>query len=174
VACVSLQGAGDVSGDYEVSYAEGWRVYEDGELKATLSPGEEESVELSGGVLELELLCAAEERTCPEEALWGEVEVTHPQKDALAFIQIINTDPEVGELGAQLTGFVHPDGGFEAFVGAQERCGGLIVGGLSGTFDELGIIDGAVAWDYPPGCEVGGVALEGELRLEAPFSAERR
>ncbi len=172
VGCVPLEGAGDVSGTYAVAYDPAWSIYEDGELIAEVQAGDSASVELSEGVLVLSQMCESDDASCPEEALWGRVQVEHPAKDATAIISIVNLDTEVGALGTALPGLVEGDGTFRAFAGADPRCGGLEVGTVTGIFDEEGISDGLVAWDYQEGCEIGGLQIDGSLRIEAAFEAE--
>lgn len=171
--CLPLEGAGDVSGWYAVTYSDGWDIFEDGERVATLQSGEEASATLSEGVLRVDLLCADEATTCPDEALWGMVEVRHPIKAEPAVIEIINQDPEVGVEGSALGGLVAPDGAFTAIAGADPRCGGLAVGTVMGQFTAEGMDEGVVAWTFGPGCVVGGLEVDGELRVEAQFSAQR-
>jgi hypothetical protein len=169
--CLPLDGAGDVSGDYTVSYSPGWDIFEDGEQVARVQSGEGAQVQLSEGVLVFDVLCADADATCPDEALWGEVEVAHPLKQETAVIEIINRDPEVGQEGAILGGLVAQDGAFTAVAGADPRCGGLAVGTVSGTFTADGIEEGLVAWSFGQGCTVGALELDGELRIEASFEA---
>jgi len=172
-ACLPPEGAGDVSGDYTVSYTGGWTVFEDDVKVGVIEAGERESVSLRGGVLTLQVLCAAADRLCPDEALWGEVEISHPLPQVLAAIEIINLDPAVGELGARLEGFSQPNGDFEAFAGLDTRCEEPAVGLVAGRFVEEGIEGGTVAWEYPAGCELDGLRLERPVRIEAAFMALR-
>ena len=108
-----------------------------------------------------------------DEALWGEVEISHPLPQVLAAIEIINLDPAVGELGARLEGFSQPNGDFEAFAGLDTRCEEPAVGLVAGRFVEEGIEGGTVAWEYPAGCELDGLRLERPVRIEAAFTALR-
>ncbi len=172
--CLPLKGAGDVTGQYSVDYDSAWTIYEDGAVVARVEPGSAEAVELSEGVLVFDVLCEEADRLCPEEALWGAVEIEQPTAEVQAYIDIVNRDPEVGTEGERLPGYVQEDGAFEAFAGADTRCGEPpALGRVTGLFTEAGIEDGDVGWDYTEGCTVGGLQVDGPLRIEATFTATR-
>lgn len=171
--CASLGGAGDVSGNHEVSYVNTWNIYEAGELVAVIEPGEGEGVELSEGVFVFDALCEDAEALCPDEALWGSVQILQAWKAEDAAIQIVNRDLNVGQLGDVLGGVVAEDGSFAAYAGSHPACGGFAVGAVTGVFTVEAIEEGALSWSLGAGCELGGLMLDEELRLEAEFSAER-
>lgn len=175
VGCVGLDGAGDVSGAYTVTYAEQWNILEEGELVGQIVPGDGASVELSEGGFVFDALCEVEEGegVCPEDALWGTVQITQLWKTEDAVIQIINRDRHVGQLGDVLGGLVAEDGSFAAYAGSDPTCEGLAVGTVTGVFVEDGIEEGVVSWSLGAGCALPGLTTDGELRLEAEFTAER-
>ncbi len=171
--CSALGGAGDVAGSYAVEYEPTWNIYEGGELVAQIEAGDGSEVELSEGVFVFDVLCEDAEALCPDEALWGSVQVVQLWKDEGAAIQIVNRDLEVGQLGDRLLGVVADDGSFAAYAGEDPACGGLAVGAVTGVFVEEAIEEGAVSWSLGAGCALGGLVIDEELRLEAVFTAER-
>ena len=171
--CLPLEGAGDVSGDYSVDYEGTWTIYEEGEPIAEIVPGEGEEVALVEGVFVFDVLCARDDRQCPEEALWGAVSIDHPIPDVFATIEITNEDELVGEPGARLAGVVSAGGDFKAFAGADPRCEEPAIGAVAGQFTAEGIEEGTVGWDYPAGCDLDGLVLAAPIRIEAPFVALR-
>jgi hypothetical protein len=171
--CVDLSGKADVEGEWAVDYSGVWEVFVDGERVARVVPGQDRTFSIGeDGVVDIQRLCAETGVMCPDEVYWRLVDVQQPGPGLLLFE---NLDAEVGELGAQIGGWLEADGGFTLLAGVDPEgpCGGPAAGTVHGRFAGDHIEAGEVRSEWGEGCEVGGVTLSGRLRLVAPFTAAR-
>lgn len=167
----------DVSGNYEVIYADDLRVYINGELVAEALPGENPTIEWNGSSFELEAVCGDEGTVCPSEAYWARMGVEQPWGTSNRLLNFISLDTATA--GTRMGGLLDDAGHFVMLagldVGGNEACAALGVGTVEGDFTpgNDGILNGVFAVEWGAGCVIGDVVINGTLRLETSVEAVR-
>lgn len=178
LAACELAAPTDVTGNFEVAYADNMRVYINDELVAEISPGEEESIEYDGELIEISAICGDEGTACPSESYWRQAAVDQPWGPDYNLLNFVNLDPERGLPGQRMGGTMADDRSFAMLsglgIGGNELCAAIGVGTVAGAFndDATAIVDGVITYAWAGGCTIGeGVGLS--LRLETDFTATR-
>jgi len=178
-ACGELSSPQEVTGNFEVSYADNMRVYINDELVAEVTPGTEETVEWDGQSFQVSAVCGDDGTLCPSESYTRQVAVDQPWGAGYTLLNFVNLDPEHGVLGQRIGGNLANDRSFEMVaglnVGANQLCSTLGVGTVTGTFDEAAqsVPDGIVAYTWAGGCHIGDSGVGVKIRLETDYSAVR-
>ena len=168
----------DVSGNYELVYADNLRIYVNDELLAEVTAGSGESIEYNGETFDLEAVCGDAGTVCPSEAYWRTMAVDQPWGTEYRLINFINLDGERGALGERMGGTQDDAGRFEMLAGldldGNEACASIGVGTVRGAFTpENDITDGVIAFEWAAGCQFGEVVLTGSVRLETDVEGMR-
>lgn len=167
----------DVSGNYDVIYADDLRVYIDGTLVAEAQAGENPTIEWNGSSFELEAVCGDAGTSCPSEVYWSCMGIEQPWGAENRLLNFISLDE--GSAGTRMGGLLEDDGTFAMLAGLDAdgngACAAIGVGTVEGTFTAAndGIVDGVLAVEWGAGCQIGDVVLTGNLRLESTVEAVR-
>lgn len=177
--CEMLTTPRDVMGNFDVTYVDNLRIYIDGELIAEAESGENATVSWNGESFEISQVCSDEGVQCPGESYWREIGADQPQGTSSKVLNFVNLDEERGELGQRMGGLMQDDGSFDMLSGlvvnAGANCLAIGVGAVTGNFtaENDAVVEGVVAFQWNAGCQIAGVEIGGELRLETDYTATR-
>lgn len=178
--CYELDAPRDVSGNFDVTFADNLRVFIGDELVAEVTPGSEEEIEWGGGSFTVSQVCEDQATECPGESWWRHVAVDQPWGPKYQLLNFVNLDLEHGEPGQRMGGTLENDGTFTMLsglaVGGGDGCAALGVGTVTGAFSPNAdaVVDGIVAYEWAGGCQIGEVTIGTNLRLESDYSAQRK
>jgi hypothetical protein len=179
VGCVPFGAPKDVSGNYDVAFADNLRVFLGDDLVADVQSGEDAAIDFDGQVFRVSQVCGDEGVACPAETYWNVAGVEQPWGPTQRLLNFVNLDPERGDLGDRIGGTMEEDGTFSMLSGltadAYAACGSLGVGTVTGAFASTNdAIDvGVIAYAWEGGCRFGGVDVGVNVRLETDFTAVR-
>lgn len=169
----------DLTGNFDVAWADNLRVYINDELVAEVAAGEEATIEYDGESFQVSTLCSDEGTQCPGETWWNSAAVDQPWGPAYKLLNFVNLDPAHGTPGQRMGGVLEDDGSFAMLSGlavdGNGNCAALGVGTVTGRFTADGgaIEGGVIAYEWAGGCQVGEVDIGVSLRLESDFTAVR-
>jgi hypothetical protein len=169
----------DVSGNYELVYANNLRVYIDDNLVAEVQAGENATIEWNGQTFDIEAVCGADGTTCPSEAYWGQIGIEQPWGSEYRLLNFINLDPDRPPLGQRMGGLLEDNGTFGMLAGMDldgaENCASIGIGVVEGRFDatNTALQDGVIAFGWAGGCQFGEVTVGTNVRLETDVTGVR-
>lgn len=177
--CFEADAPRDVTGNFEVLYADNLRVFIDGTLVAEVELGEEEAIEWDGETFTVSQACGEEDIACPSESGWRSVALDQPWGPEYTLLNFVNLDTERGEPGQRMGGTLDSDGAIAMLSGlgvaGQNGCAALAVGAIEGSLDEgsASIPDGVLAYEWAGGCQIGEATIAASFRLETDLVATR-
>ncbi|MCB9677224.1 MAG: hypothetical protein H6737_19050 [Alphaproteobacteria bacterium] len=169
----------DVSGNYEIVYADNLRVYIDDTLVAEVQAGENATIEWNGETFDVAAVCGDDGTTCPSEAYWGAIGIEQPWGSEYRLLNFVNLDPARPPLGQRMGGLLEDDGSFGMLAGldldGSESCASIGIGVVEGKFDpaNTAIQEGVIKFGWAGGCTFGGVTIGTNVRLETDVTAVR-